>query len=313
MGVQVDLVDKLGQAVISHRESFKQMIGGRYRELLPSIITYKYTKNPRICVDFLKVEYLLRNGRLPVIGEMKNGNIALLGLVRTTRSLNNPVNIYDYHILTEQEIDFIIPKKFIKSKMTEITRLDNCQTGEFIVLRNKTTELLNDYNLVTFYVDELAEIVTSMFSTVIQSKVHTIFRADIGDETINQIAAAFYNGQPLIKTSKLFDVEDSIINVDNKNIAQNLTALNHEYNNTLNKLNNILGISTSAVNKEGGISETELNSNQSFIKANSNIYLDGRSSIELLNKRYDFDIKPTYNDVVVSESISEIIGGITDE
>lgn len=67
-------------------------------------------------------------------------------------------------------------------------------------------------------------------------------------------------------------------------------------------LSQVPSVSSLAVEKESGVSDTEAESNRSFSTSNANIYLDARNNgLQRLNKRYGFNIEAMYNDEVVSE------------
>ena len=64
----------------------------------------------------------------------------------------------------------------------------------------------------------------------------------------------------------------------------------------------MLGINSLAVDKASGATNGEANSNTPFTTANANMFLDGRKpSIDMLNKRYGFNIRVAYDDRVASE------------
>src|SRR5699024_8884226 len=146
----------------------------------------------------------------------------------------------------------------------------------FIVLRNKTLNYVSDYNILDHYIDELAEIVLSRYSISMQVKITTLFLGEPNDETLNQIISDVYNGNPYIRGSKLFDLEEQIYNM--------------------------LGINSLAVEKSSGVSDSEAKSNRAYTTSNANIYLDARNNgLKKLNKRYNLEIEALYNDEVLSE------------
>ena len=71
--------------------------------------------------------------------------------------------------------------------MTEITDLDNAETGDFIVLKNKVINFISDYDIICHYADEMCEIISTRYSLIMQAKVNTFFSAEKYDEGINQI------------------------------------------------------------------------------------------------------------------------------
>ena len=299
-GIDDTLPKTLKEKVINHRERFSQIFMARYLEMLPSLIAYKGIEN--LSVDFFKVEVALRNGYDVVIGETRLGNIQVIGYVTSQDTKTNPMNLWSQKVLTKSNINFIIDKKYQLDNYQEITDLDSCLTGNFVVLRNKSIRYVDDLVILKHYVDELAEIVLSRFSISMQVKIATLFKGEPNDETINEIISDVYNGNPYIKGTKLFDPDDQIYHMQNQGMAQNFQELKREYQNKISELNNMLGMNSLAVEKSSGVSDVEAQSNRAFTTSNANIYLDGRNNgLKRLNKRYGFKVEAMYNDEVLSE------------
>ena len=203
--------------------------------------------------------------------------------------------------LTQDDITFIIPDYLRPDYALEIEYYDNCQSGDFIVLRNKPVNLNNDYQIIEHYCDKLAEIILSRFSLIMQSKFSKIFLSDIQDETINHFINKLYNGAPFIKTDKYIDPEEDIIDLGSDFVTTALVEMKREYQNKVSELSNFLGVNSLAVDKESGVSDTEAKSNRSFTTSNSNIYLRGRNPFEMLNRRFNLDIHAYYDDEAISE------------
>lgn len=299
-GIEETIPKTLKEKVINHRERFSQIFMARYLEMLPSLIAYKGIEN--LSVDFFKVEVALRNGYDVVIGETRLGNIQVIGYVTSQDTKTNPMQLWSQKVLTKSNINFIIDKKYQLDIYQEITDLDSCLTGNFVVLRNKSIRYVDDLVILKHYVDELAEIVLSRFSISMQVKIATLFKGEPNDETINEIISDVYNGNPYIKGTKLFDPDDQIYHMQNQGMAQNFQELKREYQNKISELNNMLGMNSLAVEKSSGVSDAEAQSNRAFTTSNANIYLDGRNNgLKRLNKRYGFKVEAIYNDEVLSE------------
>jgi len=301
-GIQKELSQSLKEKNISHRNRFKQLFKARYLELLPSLIFYKNAET--VSVDFLKTEVALRNGYDIVIGETLSNkrHIQVIGYTNTTQSKENPVDLFSKNTLKHGAIQFLIPKTIQLPYYKEISYDDNCSSGNFVVLRNKTINYINDLEILDHYVDELAEIVLSRFSLSMQVKVNTLFMGEPNDEGMNDFIEDIYNGNPYIKASKLFDPKEQIFFMQNNGIAANFQELKREYQNKISELNNMLGINSLAVEKSSGVSDTEANSNAAYTTSNANIYLDARNNaLNKLNKRFNLQLEAVYNDEVSSE------------
>lgn len=299
LSVQQELTTDLKERVVRHRERFSRIFHGRYKEMLPSLIVYE---NNDTSINFLKVEYALRSGYDVAIGTNKDGHIVVLGWLTSKESSENPTNMLQHEPLTKDDINFVIPKEQIPDTMKEISYNDNCSTGDFVVLRNKTVQYVNDMEILTHYTMELAEIVLSRYSMTMQAKINTFFVGDPNDETINQLVSDLYNGSPYTKVSKLFDPQDQIVTIQNEHMASNFQELKREYQNVVSELNSGLGINSLAVEKSSGVSDVEAKGNKAFVTSNANIYLEPRNKpLGKLNKRFSRDIYAVYNDEVASE------------
>ena len=294
------LSKKLKDRLVLHKIQFKKIFKGRYLELLPALIKYK--NSHKTSIDFMKVEIALRNGFDVVIGETTNRNIQVIGFAKSKQTKGNPHDLFSYTTMRHGDIDFLIPEHLRLSYYKEITEEDECKTGNFVVLRNKNINYINDTQIIEHYTDELAEIVLSRFSISMQVKITSLFLGEPNDETLNQLIEDIYNGNPFVKISKLFDPNDQIYHMKNDGIAQNFQELKREYQNKISELNNMLGINSLAVEKSSGVSDEEAKSNRGFTSTNANIYLDGRNNgLKRLNKRYGLKLEAMYNDEVVSE------------
>lgn len=303
-GVKEEGAEDIGQKVIEHRNSFHRLLNSRYRELLPMLIVYQHPDNPDIHVDWLSVEMALRQNYRVAIGDTTQGTIGVLGVVKDTKHKQGttPANLFQNKRYTEQNIEFTLPAQYRYDKYLELSHQDDFKTGNFVVLENKPFSLVSDFDIVYHYSIELAEITTSRFSLSMQSKIVTFFIDEIGNESVNKLVNQLYNGFPYVKTSKLFDPEEQIVQMNNDGLANNFVELKREYQNKLSELNNMLGVNSLAVEKASGVSDVEAKGNQSFTGANANIYLESRNhALKGLNKKYGLNIKAVYNDNVKSE------------
>lgn len=298
--IDKELSLELKERIVQHRSRFRELFKARYNEMLPSLIKYRNSKS--VSIDFMKLEVALRNGYDVVIGETLRRNIQVIGFATSQLTKNNPADLFSDKSLKSGDINFVIPKHLRMTEYKEITNDDECQTGNFVVLRNKNLNYVDDRIILDHYIDELAEIVLSRFSISMQVKISTVFISEANDESVTKMISDLYNGDPFIKATKLFDPEEQIYPMKNEGLSQIFPELKREYQNKISELNNMLGINSLAVEKESGVSDTEAESNRSFSTSNANIYLDARNNgLQRLNKRYGLNIEAMYNDEVVSE------------
>lgn len=304
VGVEVELNQDISRRVMEHRNRFRRLIFNRYVEFLPLLINY--TNKNTVSINFLQLETGLRQGYQVVIGKARNEEIMILGYIhnhyyKNSEDYFNHFNFSTEYRLTEKDIIYTIPEYLRPDYALEIQHYDNARSGDFIVMRNKPVNLSNDYEIIEHYCDELAEVVLSRFSLIMQSKFSKVFKSDINDETVNQFITQLFNGSPFIKTDGYFDAEEDIIELESDYVVNALSEMKREYQNKISELSNFLGINSLAVDKESGVSDTEANSNRSFTTSNSNIYLRGREPLQLLNQRFGLDIQPYYDDEATSQ------------
>lgn len=304
VGVETELSEDISLRVIEHRNRFRRLIFNRYLEFLPLLINY--TNKDTVAIDFLQLETALRQGYQVVVGKSRNGQIMILGYIESNHYKNSSdfMNNFNFDFerrLNEKDIRFTIPQYLRPDYALEIQHYDNCKSGDFIVMRNKPVTLNNDYEIISHYCDELAEIILSRFSLIMQSKFAKIFKSEVNDETVNQFITQLFNGSPFIKVAGLFDAEEDIIDLASDYVNNALVEMKREYQNKISELSNFLGVNSLAVEKESGVSDTEAKSNRAFTTSNSNIYLRGRDSLKMLNQRFNLDIQPFYDDEATSQ------------
>lgn len=310
----LELNQELEKKVINHRKKFALLFRNRYLELLSTLIHYK--NEGSVSIDFLKVEIALNSGFDIVIGANNNEKIVVLGFATSTRTTGNPTILFETQTLSKDDITFLIPPSEIPIDMKEINYNDGCETGNFVVIRNKTHNYQSDSSIINYYVSELAEIVLSRFSLTMQAKITTFFTdSKANDETINELIKKLYNGAPYVKVGKGFDPIEQIITVQGAgNVPSNLEAMKKEYQNKISELNNMLGINSLAVDKESGVSDSEANSNRGFTTSNANIKLTARNhALKKLNKRYGLKLEAVYNDEVESQEGEKIDNDTNDD
>lgn len=299
-GIQQELNLSIEQRVINHRNNFYKIITNRYYNLLPTLIEYKVGNGNtlKIDIDYYTLETLLRFYGNAVIGLDKFNVLRLLGTNVNNTNGEDVLFKKNRKNLKIQYLYNVLPQQSYK----EVNALDNYKTGNCVVIYNNLYNGHSDKPLIDYYCQELTEINLSRFSIILQAKLNTFIKGEVGDETINQIITKIYNGSPFLKLGKSFDVEDDIIHFENKS-SELLLSLKNEYNNKLSEFNNLLGINTSFKEKESGISNIELNGNVNFINANANIYILSRNeALKQLYKRFGVEIVASYRDKGVMEN-----------
>lgn len=299
-GIQQELNLSIEQRVINHRNNFYKIITNRYYNLLPTLINYSVGNENtlKIDIDYYTLEVLLRFYGNAVIGLDKFNVLRLLGTNVNNTNGEDVLFKRNSKNLKIQYLYNVLPQQSYK----EVNALDNYKTGNCVVIYNNLYNGYSDKALIDYYCQELTEINLSRFSLILQAKLNTFIKGEIGDETINQIITKIYNGSPFLKLGKSFDVEEDIIHFENKS-SELLLSLKNEYNNKLSEFNNLLGINTIFKEKESGISNIELNGNVNFINANANIYILSRNeALKQLYKRFGVEIVASYRDKGVMEN-----------
>lgn len=300
MPIEQSFTEKITDRITNHRNRFFNILYARYAEFLPLVISYEHTDNPKISLDKINLEIMLRSGYSVAVGELADGTIGILGYLENRYQYLYNTIYFDNVPKTAKDICFIINDLQKKETYKEITPYNN--DGNFVILNNKPLAYTNDFEIVSHYASELTEIIVSRFSIIMQAKINTFLRDEFGSEDMENIASSLYNGQPWIKTTTKFDVNDHIVNISNVAFVSALSELKRTYQNILSELNSMLGLNSLGVDKESGVSKTEAESNRSFKKSNENIYLRGRNEpLKRLNEVYGLDIEAEYVDSMVSE------------
>ena len=311
-GLGKELVKELAKKVLDHRNNFYKFFIGRYMEGLCSLFSYDIDPH----IDVARLEIALRCGYGACFGKNNKDQNVLLGFVNDNFGFGTQsqlTQLIQYHRYNTDDIIYIIPESDRPKKIGyEIIETNNGVDGDFIVFHNKAISMTNDLDIVKHYATELAEIVTSRFSLIMQSKIMTIFTGDVNDETLNQLISMYYSGQPFAKATKLFDPEENIIHIDNPSLANNLQQLKTEYQNKIAELNAQFGINVLAVDKESGVTESEANGNLGYVNMNTNVFLKIRKQkLALFNQRFGTNYKVSINNDIASKLASE--GGNTNE
>lgn len=299
--LDTELSNALKSIVVKKKNDFVRLKTLKYKEILPVLITYKGVLDTGI--DIVKLEVMLRNGNDVVIGKNKNDVLCILGYVTTPFYESNPEIFYTEQTVKYEDIHFIVNDhvKPDPENFEEISNHNKCTTGEFVVIRNKVLNYVNDFELVEYYVDTMAEIMLSRYSIILQTRVNTFLKGQRGDETINQVLSDVYNGMPFPKVTDLFDIEESVHSLNN-NYSNVLEDLKRELQNWISELNNEIGIQSLAVDKASGVNEVESKSNHASTSANANLYIKGRNEpLKKLNKRFGTELIAMYDDNVISE------------
>lgn len=313
--IEHTLSEKVKMRTVTQRNNFYHFFRNRYIEFLPTVIGYEGLEDENVLIDPIQLELWLRQGYGVAIGQTTKGTM-ILGTVNRSNTLSN-IQTYGTRPLTGEDINFFISKSIMQSYYKEITYHDGYDTGNFVVLWNKPIQLTNDFKIIETYSERIAEIAMSRFSIYMQAKISTVIRGEANDEDVEQITQDLYNGCPYIKTSKFFDPEESILSInEGQGIISALPELKREYQNNIAELNNILGLTSLAVDKESGVSKSEAESNKAYQKANAGIYLQARNEkLVHYNDKYNTKLKASFRDEIASElssleKIQVLDGGI---
>lgn len=309
----VDLSQDLALKVVHHRDTFYKFFVGRYLEGLATLFSYSCDKPFNKAV----LETALRMGYGVAYGKNKNGTPCILGYIQYNNGFNfqTPDTLFKPRRFTGNDINYIVPDELLPERAKtnqylEIWDNDGANTGDFVVFWNKRIQLTNDYDVIRHYASELSEIVASRYSLIMQAKIMTIFSGEVGDETLNQMITALYNGNPYVKVAKTFDVEDNVLKIDNASLANNLAQLKTEYQNEIAELNASFGINVLAVDKESGVTDAEANGNLGYVTMNGNIWLESRQmALDRYNKRFGTNYQVTID----SNAVGKLAGDTNNE
>ena len=294
-GVNNELNNDLELKVIAHRDQYYNYIINRYREMIINLRAYN---NLPFSINAYKLEWYLRNGYDCVIGKNELGHHCFLGVVQGNYSNTSADQPYAYSRFSRSAIHWLVPDRLIPKKehFLEITNDDNATTGDYVVLRNKPVTYTSDFAIIEYYAKHLCEIMGSRYSLILQSKYSKFLRMQPNNETMRQILQKIENGAPFILTTDLINPDRDIIDMANPHIHELLRSMKQEFNDQLGELNNQLGINSTGIDKQSGVSEEEVSSNNDLITSVGNMYINGvKQGLDLYNKRYGLDIQVVLN------------------
>lgn len=284
-----DITGELSKKVVKHRNTFYHFFISRYLEGLANLFYYNIKP-----FDKASLEIALREGYGVAVGLNKFDQLQVLGYINNNQfAFNRPDLLLKPRRYVGSDINFTIPDELLPERAKtknylEIWQYDGGATGDFVVFWNKQINLTNDYEIVEHYASELAEIVASRFSLIIQAKAQTVLAGDPDDQTLNQMISAIYNGNPFVRLARTFDIDDHLIQIDNSNLASDLQQLKAEYQTKIAELNSLFGINILSVEKESGVTSSEANGNLGYVSMNANIWLESRQkALDLLNARFN--------------------------
>lgn len=295
--VGINLSSDLSKKVVTFRNEFNDFFYSTYIEAFANMFYYNIKP-----FDKAQLELALREGYGVAVGHNIFGQITILGFIQAQQfSTLNPNVFLKRKRYTGKDIAYtinssLINKRYHTNQFKEIWEQDGGTTGDFVVFWNKQLQLTNDFKKLQHYSEKLAEIEGSRFSLVMQAKALTVLTGEVGDETYNQMISAIYNGNPFVKTSKLWDVDEDILRVDNSNLSNNLAQLKTEYQATIAELNAYFGVNILAVDKDSGVTDAEANGNLGYVTTNGNIYLESRQkALNLLNVRFNKNYQVSFD------------------
>lgn len=284
-GLDIALKDDLALKVMKHRNDFYSWYQRRYMEILMNLRDYVNTPKS---INKYKLEWYLRQGYDVILGRNALDIDCIMGVVKNNFTTTDPMNPYATNTLDRNAIQWLVKKSMIPvDDFDEITYDDDATTGRFVVLRNKSVRYTNDFEIINFYADRLAEIQASRYSLILQAKVSKFIQGEIDNETVDQIITKVYNGQPYITTSPGFSPNFDVIDLQNQNTVDLIKELKQAYNDEVGELNNTLGINSTGIDKASGVSEDEVQSNNEVVESNANMYVNGvQMGLDLYNKRF---------------------------
>jgi hypothetical protein len=306
VGLGINSEEDLELKIISHRNNYYKNKIGLYVELLANIIKYRFTSPELLSVDWLLVENTLRRGYFPVICPNALGVFGMWGYVKNYWSINNNETLlFSSKVVDYDSIIWTIHKNLIPKKTPdfhEITKLDDCETGQFIVMKNKPFQMVSDYAIMIQHIEAMTEIESSKFSLYMQSKALVVPKGDENDESLNVFISKYYNSGLFMKASKRFDPETDITKLDNTDLASRIVELQRAQDNEVVSLNSDIGMDSLGINKESGVSDIEATSGDPYSKSRANTYLNARNNaLILLNKRFNFDVKAEFDNNISGE------------
>lgn len=282
--------ENLATSIQIYKKSTYYDLRNRFHELMVTTIDYA---NAGSSFNELKVENSLRIFNYNVaVGMCKDNKVRMVGYVTNDNTNSSANNILAYQKpLRGRNLIRTCPSLYFDyDKAIEITP-DFPNIGNFVILRNKPATYRREWNTIDLMCQKLAEIESTRFSIIWQSKAMTGFIGEENDTDVNDAINAFFNGNPFFKAGLQFD-KDNIFNVDNTKTAEILSKLAEEYKDTENNTLSQMGINSVGTSKASGVSDLEASTSSLATTAYANVLLTGRNmGLKLLNEKYNLELK----------------------
>ena len=224
-----------------------------------------------------------------VIGQNKNGEYGLnaLGSLIDVNTIDNPFAVDD------------------KTKQLHyLTRVNYQEYDQgYITISNKynyylagITTTITDFDLIDRVSKTLAKIKASETRNIDLMKQQYFGLTKNNNLTANQIYQQLQEGKSFINVdSDLGDISN-IVQVTDFNIHDYLQSLKDAWNNEIDELLTMIGVSTVGVEKKERLVASEAVANAQLTEASANVYLQARNQqLELLNAVLGTEIKATFN------------------
>ncbi|MCV5953915.1 hypothetical protein OIH30_10320 [Lactococcus petauri] len=301
--------ERLAELVVTHTRDHYNLVTNRFLEALPYILQYE---NAPVTLHQTKLNKLLKAGYDVAIGRSRFGKLVVYGWTRTPMTNTNPELMIETFRLTGKDIYWLLPVEYRPENfmfVQEIIPDDECQTGEFVVIRDKSVSNTSDLAMIKHYTRTLSEIEKTRFSIILQARISKILRADqIDDDDFNELIIMLSNGQPYITSDIDFDV-DNVIDLEGIKTYEVLKEVSATYKDVENQLYSKLGVSTIGSTKESGITELEATAGDGISNLYRNIYLQSaQEPLNWLGQRFPqwFGILVKFNTVNNAENIKAV-------
>jgi len=277
-----------------------------------NLIKPQGTPPPGWCLNndgWTQLETMIRQGFLVAVGRDGAGRIRILNTQNL--SINLGLNAM---MGIGMSGDGVIWDELTKTNLYPITELEP-DKGDYVIFSNKNIAAylsffqtegfdakvnlagMSDELLIQTTAQKLAVNRATAFQNMIQMRASTVFYTKNKNVTGGNIIQRWLNGFPFIGVDDSYNIQDSITTLQGSdNLDRFLTGLRQENDYNLSEYGMWLGVTSSGMQKESGVSDLEAASKLQQTESLGEIYLQARQSpLDKLCRRFGGDLKAMFN------------------
>lgn len=263
----------------------------QFQDMLVNLITYE---NVPPTFNTLQLETMLRQvGGGVCVGMNDLGELVVLGQ-SDELGYNNYGNVLPV---------FMDNNNSMKNRKLITPRNVNTDEGDYVIFYNKqsfTDFYSTDFEIINHYCKLLATIKATERMNLLMFRLPYLIKGKKNGAFSKNFINRYMSGDIFIEIDEAVDIRNFIDKLD-LNIPDRTGTCQKSYQNTLSEMITLFGVYNNPEHKKERLVSQEASANNHLIEAMGDIYFaPRRHACDLLNIRYDLDIKVKWNSSVAS-------------